>query len=366
MNPDTFDLKNVPLGEVITTAQLPPSEPKAINYCAVSHVWGQKPPKFTVAKISWPVPISSKEKLFFVLEMSKRRGYEYVWMDVLCIDQGSKPDQTAEMAKMKDYYKNAHATIVFGGDWQNFAPRWHKVQAGIWNWNEDWDKAIDKDWSGLQEIDDLVQDQWFWRVWTLQEAVIPITTRPLDADPAPYSPSRLLTADGDVVDIQGLCELIDWTYVALGKLPREKSKYSWIHPGEGVVNDKGWWMVTTLDEAIQYGGASLHPVQAFMLTLYRNARDSIDKLRGLYGLIDPFWQSQKDDFDEACKEIAGKYIARNEGALLLTMAAAEKNNMTWAAGAFRDNDTQFGTFVPDGGHYTLNSGKISPLNLNSV
>ncbi|KAE9392139.1 hypothetical protein BT96DRAFT_776069, partial [Gymnopus androsaceus JB14] len=94
-------------------------------YCTVSHVWGTKPPVFKVAGIDWDVPISSKEKLIFILKACERRGYEYVWIDLLCINQTRHaPEQEEEMQKMRQYYQKAHATIVFGSNWGAFASQW--------------------------------------------------------------------------------------------------------------------------------------------------------------------------------------------------------------------------------------------------
>ncbi|KAJ7850047.1 hypothetical protein B0H14DRAFT_2160774, partial [Mycena olivaceomarginata] len=81
-------------------------------YCAVSFTWGYEPPRHEVAGIPWKVPITDEGKLLFILDACARRGYEYVWMDVLCVDQTSATEKSVEIPKMKDYYKNAHATIV--------------------------------------------------------------------------------------------------------------------------------------------------------------------------------------------------------------------------------------------------------------
>ncbi|KAF8169470.1 hypothetical protein K438DRAFT_1447748, partial [Mycena galopus ATCC 62051] len=81
-------------------------------YCAVSFTWGYEPPQHEVAGIPWKVPITDEGKLLFILDACARRGYEYVWMDVLCVDQASTTEKSVEIPKMKDYYKNAHATIV--------------------------------------------------------------------------------------------------------------------------------------------------------------------------------------------------------------------------------------------------------------
>ncbi|KAF8800408.1 hypothetical protein BYT27DRAFT_7200317 [Phlegmacium glaucopus] len=366
---ESFDLENDSLGEIITGTDI--SKLKSCNYCAISHVWGKKPPSFPVKGIPWPVPISSKEKLIFMLKACERRGYEYVWIDVLCIDQvRDHHEAEKEMPKMQQYYKNAHATIVFGSNWRDFASQWAKVEARIKDWNGDWDMGISVHWDGFADIDMFINDDWFWRVWTLQETVIPLTTTPLDTVvtlPAPYNRARLLTSDGSPMDIRGLCDLIDWTYSALGKLDYTTvvGTHSWIHPGAGMVNDHGaWWKMAILNEAIGLGAGPLHPIQAMLLTRYRNASNSIDQLKGVYALIDPVWYSQTTDPQVLYNELADAYIHQKEGALLLTMAVnqQQKQTKTWAAAAFPESN--FGSVVPKARKYPLISATVTDNTLS--
>ena len=293
-----------------------------------------------------------------------------MWMDVLCMDQTREfpGDRYREMANMYRYYKNAHATMVFGSDWEHFASYWAKVDVVVKEWNDGWEKAIDANWTGLDDIDTLIKDSWFSRVWTLQETVIPLTTAPFDTAVMhpPYSRIRLLTSDGTSIDIRGLCDLIDWTYIALAKLDytgEPAEKYSWIHPGAGIVNDKDWWTKTVLRGAIRLGPTPLHPIQAMHLTRYRDTRADIDRLKGVYALIDEEWYSVATDPEVVFKELGEKYIKEKEGALLVTMAVNKpsKTKRTWAAAV--DSTSEIGSFVARGGDYPLISGKNSAIYL---
>ncbi|KAJ7742035.1 heterokaryon incompatibility protein-domain-containing protein [Mycena metata] len=353
LDPENRDLSDVHLGSLLSTSWKGPNALESSNYYAVSHVWG-KVEKYEVAGIPWMVPISSEKKLLSILHACVCRGYEHVWMDVLCVNQESTADSLAEITKMKDYYKNAGATIIFGEKYLDFAGLWKKVEELIREWEENWDKQISADWHGFPDIQDFLTDSWFHRVWTLQEAVIPL----MDA-PASYTPNRLLTSDGAAVDIRRLCGLIEWTYLALGKLDLGTSPYPWIHPGAGVVNDHSWEKVAKIIHAIRPGPSPLHPIQALMLTQHRDTSREIDKLRGFYALIDSDWHSLKEDFNDACTEIAEKYVQQREGALLLAMAVTPSINRTWAAAAFRNpNHSLLGSFVPDSGCYPLISATI--------
>jgi len=352
------DLAKVPLGHIVEGKSL-----KSCNYCTVTHVWGNKPPSFPIANVPWMVPVSSIDKFLFVLKTCDIRGYEYVWLDLLCIDQTrDSPDQQIEMPKMHGYYKNAHATIAFGADWAKFASLWATVDSLVKGWNGDVDKAITADWDGLGAIDAFISDGWFWRVWTLQETVIPLTTTPLDTvvtNPAPYTCARLLTSDGTPIDVRGLCDLIGWTYIALAKLPFTSvtGKYSWIHPGAGIVNDHGsWWQVTILNEAVQLGAGPLHPIQAMLLTRYRETKYPMDRLNGVYALLDAKWHISATEPKDAYKKLADKYIAEKEGALLVSMGVNQQTR-TWAAAT--DPDSEFASFVAPGGDYTLISATVT-------
>ncbi|KAG8801237.1 hypothetical protein FRC17_006693 [Serendipita sp. 399] len=191
---------------------------------------------------------------------------------------------------MKQYYTNSEATIVFGLHFDTFASRWSKVAPVLDTWAQDraaksasTRRAV---WEGLGDIDNVVHqdhDLWFWRVWTLQEAVIPtVFTR------------RLITSDGTQMNLPVLCDLIDWTYAALGTKALDTScgdaQYDWIHPGAGVVNDRGWWIVSdNLKAAMSYREHPIHPLQLLNITRFRHCFRPVDRLRGAYGIMDESW-----------------------------------------------------------------------------
>ena len=353
MLPDRFDLAREAIGELIDTA----NAPAEIKYCAITFVWG-KTESLDVVNIPWYVPMGGKQKFIFIMDACSRRGYEYVWLDVLCTNQDSGTEKDQEVPKMVDYYGKADVTIVIGESWQDFPSLWSNVQTRIVEWKGQWDKEIEVNWPGFQEIDHLLQDQWFWRVWTLQEAVIPLTT----GGSQRYDPKRLVTAEGDQVDIKGLCDLIEWSSLALGKHEQVRSKYWWVHPGGGIVNDKNWWRMSRMAIAIDHEPQSLHPIQAVLLTEHRNVSFPVDRLKGLYGMMNQYWWSDKRKLKDIWKEILDKYVAKKEGALLLAMAVTKKQHMTWAAPVFRDEDTEFASFVPDAGVYTL----LQPPKVNNT
>lgn len=93
-------------------------------YIALSHCWGELAP----GEIPWYCTtddnISSREEgsqfrvsdlpLTFrdAIEVSQGLGIHYLWVDSLCIIQGSKEDWTKESKRMEDVYAGAYCTIA--------------------------------------------------------------------------------------------------------------------------------------------------------------------------------------------------------------------------------------------------------------
>ncbi|KAG8793223.1 hypothetical protein FRC17_008479, partial [Serendipita sp. 399] len=265
------------------------------KYCTVSYVWGETQ-YIDVESVGWKVPITSEEKLHFMLDACARQGFTYVWCDLLCIWQGNadedarvREDQLVELGKMQQYYAESSATIVLGQNYETFASRWAKVAPVLDIWAAD--RAATKRetlqavWQCLGDIDEVIhesQGSWFWRVWTLQEAVVP-------------KKARLRTTDGTEMNLPLLCDLIDWTYSALGTRTLNTScgdaRYDWIHPGQGVVNDRGWWVVSdNLKMAMSYRSSPIHPLQLLNITRFRKCFRPVDRLRGAYAMLDENWQ----------------------------------------------------------------------------
>ncbi|KAJ1557798.1 hypothetical protein HK096_005289, partial [Nowakowskiella sp. JEL0078] len=124
-----------------------------ISYAAISYVWQKK--NFFKNKIkkmtgiTWNIYSVSQSGLDRIFSQVSSLGFNYLWMDVLCIDQSLKIESKMnEAAQMHLYYGNASTCIVY-----------------LESPNQD--KQID--------LDDLkTLPVWFTRVWTVQEAWIPI------------------------------------------------------------------------------------------------------------------------------------------------------------------------------------------------
>lgn len=87
-------------------------------YVALSHCWGDQssPPLMTttstlqarLTSIAWAsLPRSFRDAIF----VTRRLGYQYLWIDSLCILQDSALDWSTESARMGDLYRHAIVTL---------------------------------------------------------------------------------------------------------------------------------------------------------------------------------------------------------------------------------------------------------------
>ena len=336
--------------------------PQDTKYYAISHVWGSKPPLIDVPTIPWKVP-AAQGKVDFILNACAANKIDYIWFDIFCIRQGGRNDEAAnkdkerEMPKMQQYYTKCVAGFVIGDAYDSFAARWLKVDTLLNTWNKDRDgtkpETLHDIWQGLGDIDAVVgggkEDQWFWRLWTLQETVLP-----------PY----LLTSTGTVMQVYDFCNLIKWTYIALAKKILDRNGpavYNWLDPGQGVVNYKQWYLVAHCLLLTRSFGQNLDPLQALVVTSCREYNKSDfpkDALYGAYGLIDAKWHikdEKKYTLQDVWKLTVTKYIEKYDIAPLLSMAVIVDNDMTWAAGK-----TKFmGSVVVEAGRCINKTGIVS-------
>lgn len=92
------------------------SRKRNISYLALSHCWGRKP--FLVMReenkkeFEKCVPISSLAPNFQdAIFVTRQLGFRYIWIDSLCIIQGSAEDWRLEAPTMNQVYRNAFLTI---------------------------------------------------------------------------------------------------------------------------------------------------------------------------------------------------------------------------------------------------------------
>lgn len=137
-----LDLKGWPRSperiKLVVTDEVLATSGETIDYAVLSYCWGTTP-----AFITTPATLSSRLKGFDFAEMpqtlrdtvevARNMGYRYLWIDALCILQGSRHDTVAaadwryEAARMHSIYGNACLCIVAAGASSSDQGLMHKV-----------------------------------------------------------------------------------------------------------------------------------------------------------------------------------------------------------------------------------------------
>ncbi|KAI8804099.1 heterokaryon incompatibility protein-domain-containing protein [Cladochytrium replicatum] len=154
------------------------------GYAIVSHVWGPWWRQIDIPGVPWPVPLHKLEKFNSLTAYANAQQYKWLWMDVLCIDQQNEEEKAAEMTKMKSFYANAMVAIIVVDCGTLIAeetlwrvlPKWPITVEEVPLIGE-LGAGISHDFAQMQAaIAPLFADEWFWRVWTYQECILPMNT----------------------------------------------------------------------------------------------------------------------------------------------------------------------------------------------
>lgn len=94
--------------------------PSALRYVALSHCWGNQSPdgllrllQSNLGQLGLSSPASQLPKTFRdAMRVTKHFGYQYLWIDRLCIIQDSREDWQREAHNMKNVYQNAVFSIA--------------------------------------------------------------------------------------------------------------------------------------------------------------------------------------------------------------------------------------------------------------
>ncbi|KAJ3046833.1 hypothetical protein HK097_000477 [Rhizophlyctis rosea] len=138
--------------QIVHTSTLSKS-PSPIIYCAISYTWDFGLPDCSAALqlsgLTWPTTSTTLEGYQWARNLAIAAGFRYLWMDALCMDQSveSTAARMREATRMCEYYSRASTCFVF---LENPSKSQHLTNP---------DSSIPK---------------WFQRVWTLQEAWLPI------------------------------------------------------------------------------------------------------------------------------------------------------------------------------------------------
>lgn len=147
------------------------------KYSVVTHCWGEyiliNSNNIGLTGIDWNVPLDKNNlnKLEEILKFAKKCNIEWLWADMLCIDQSNKKEKIIEIPKMSDYYKNATFCLMYipGIDLYMIKSILNKIST-----IED-----DEELSNIGNIllkylhkSGFLTNNWWKRVWTLQEFIL--------------------------------------------------------------------------------------------------------------------------------------------------------------------------------------------------
>ncbi|KAJ1550702.1 hypothetical protein HK096_005509, partial [Nowakowskiella sp. JEL0078] len=147
----------------------------ASQYQAISHSWGQI--VTLESKLPWPILIHDANKLMDICHAVTKHNVEWIWMDILCIDQNSPSDKCSQVRDMGHVYSSASAAGIWltSSEKRSDLSRLIRLTAEV-NPNfyeHSWDTCNDACKQMVKAANDVGKDDWFWRIWTLQEYVLP-------------------------------------------------------------------------------------------------------------------------------------------------------------------------------------------------
>ncbi|KAL8644424.1 MAG: hypothetical protein Q9226_007773 [Calogaya cf. arnoldii] len=152
------------------------------RYAILSYTWGrfEKPgyPPLRIGGIDWDVP-SIDPAHFTVAHLSRLLGhigseYDFVWIDIACIDQKREKDKMQEVGRQAIIFKRAKQAYIWLNKYEPTVIQGH-VQArmrygsNLAQWSLEPLQAAK---AFNDELVAILQDPWFSSLWTLQESVL--------------------------------------------------------------------------------------------------------------------------------------------------------------------------------------------------
>ncbi|KAF4874691.1 hypothetical protein CGCSCA1_v006275 [Colletotrichum siamense] len=92
------------------TLQIEPAQ-HGMQWIALSYVWSPQPSSSS-AQVNRRLPSELSASVKDAMALTRLLGYQYLWVDKYCIDQGNAAELSDQINKMDLIYSNAEATIV--------------------------------------------------------------------------------------------------------------------------------------------------------------------------------------------------------------------------------------------------------------
>lgn len=150
----------------------------SVRWIALSYVWGEEETALetdTDTDIDTPgltLPIIIPQTVRDAITVTKRLGYQFLWVDEWCIDSRDQSHQMDQIGKMDEIYRGADLTIVAAAGKDKYYglpgvsvtkrtkdPAVHLKNATVFRIGED-------PWYGIRNA------SWYKRAWTFQEGYL--------------------------------------------------------------------------------------------------------------------------------------------------------------------------------------------------
>ncbi|CAN9475080.1 unnamed protein product [Alternaria alternata] len=170
-----------------------------LDYDAISYVWGSAPASVTVKCNHRPLVVTSTalEMLEYLHRYQTNTTARKIWIDAICINQEDKEEKAAQVPLMREIYSKARAVVLWMGrstpETDVFFAEFQEMRVKLKTWKAKHDAdpdCPDPDieerprhgeafWAGMSW---LLENEWFRRLWTYQEIILPSTATLLCGD----------------------------------------------------------------------------------------------------------------------------------------------------------------------------------------
>jgi len=273
-----------------------------VKYLIISYVWNSNiSMPFRYYGSVWNIYSCSSKGLERMIDDVKILRFIYVWIDCLCINQDSISDKEIEVSIIGNYFKNCETCLVYLNGLDNSL-------------------SLDNQSLYIPFSPDnitLPVPEWFERVWTLQEAILP---------------SKILfsTRDG----IVGVENIFEWL-----KLKRDSNKLDSpiIQTSPGVFVIRGTeskelpLVLTSLDTISMRGKSWFSAPEIFEIIASRKCQLDVDRVYSILGLLNIRVDvSYSDTIEHALYKLSRCLSPRDvTGLVILTAKSYSSDKLCW-------------------------------------
>ena len=190
------------------------------DYSILSYTWGRfeiaDGPRLHINGIDWPVP-PIDESHFTVADLTRlleyaMLKYEYIWIDIACIDQKREKIKMQEVGRQASIFKGARQAYV----WLNkhepeaLSRSMQNLNRCGYNFAQGSIEASQVVEQMFTSISHVLQDPWFSSLWTLQESVLQRHAILLNKRGQPVTAPGPWAGESDscqLLDISGACAM---------------------------------------------------------------------------------------------------------------------------------------------------------------